>query len=143
MTETTPTSINETAPNPPVRNAAVLRSCAARDLSLAESRAKRRKASATKSLAEHAFRIAMPDLYGYENIRDYIACIAHGLVSGDVHPIESSTFFYAAQVATAALRREPKDPPSAQSRHQAAAEIYPSPYPVVTNALENPNHSAH
>jgi len=34
MTETAPTSIDEIAPNPPVRNAAVLRCCAARDLSL-------------------------------------------------------------------------------------------------------------
>jgi hypothetical protein len=39
MTESAPIPIDESAPNPPVRNAAVLRCLAPRDLSLAESSA--------------------------------------------------------------------------------------------------------
>jgi hypothetical protein len=108
MTQTTPTPVEESAPNPPARNPAVLRCCAARDRSIQESRAKHRDKYDTDELAGAAYLHAMPDLSGYENIRDFIACVAHGLIVGVVDPIEAPKFFYAAQVAIGALRHEPK-----------------------------------
>jgi hypothetical protein len=55
----------------------------------------------------------MPDLTGYENIRDFIACAAHGMLTGAIDPIEGPKFLYAAQVAVGALRHEPKEPKKA------------------------------
>jgi hypothetical protein len=109
MPQTTPAAPSEPAPNPPPRNPAVERCCAARDRSLLESRAGKRDTYDTKSHAAQAYMAAMPDLADYENIRDFIACISHGMVIGVVHPIEAPRFLYAAQVAIGALRLAPKD----------------------------------
>jgi hypothetical protein len=51
----------------------------------------------------------MPDLSGYENIRDFIACTAHGMLNGAIDPIAGPKFLYAAQVAIGALSRQPKE----------------------------------
>jgi hypothetical protein len=131
MTESSSAPIGETATHPSQRNAAVLRCCAARDLVLAEPRTRELEKYAASRLGAAAYMQAIPDLSGYENIRDFIACITHGLVTGDVSPIESSTFFYAAQVATGVLRREPKESeePKAAAR-KAAAQKRPTPLPT-------------
>jgi hypothetical protein len=110
MNENAPTPIAlEASPHPPVRNAAVQRCCAARECSLQNSRAKRHDDYDTKRSAAEAYRNAMPHLSGYENIRDFIACAAHGMLIGAVDAIEGPKFLYAAQVALGALRHEPKD----------------------------------
>jgi hypothetical protein len=55
-----------------------------------------------------AYRNAMPMLAGYEGIRDFIACAAHGILN-DAIPLNKSTkLLYAAQVALNALHFEPK-----------------------------------
>jgi hypothetical protein len=56
-----------------------------------------------------------PIYSGYENIRDFIACTAHGMVIGAICSTQSSKLLYAAQVAIGALRHEPKKqrPPAA------------------------------
>jgi hypothetical protein len=120
MNPETPIPSAESAPNPPVHNAAVLRCCAARDLVLAESRAMELDKRKAQGLGAEAYMQALPHLSGYENIRDFIACITHGLVTGDVSHIESSTYFYAAQVATGALRSEPKAPTEPKPARKAA-----------------------
>jgi hypothetical protein len=110
MTETALTLVEEALPNPPARNPAVERCCVAREHSLQESRAKKRDGYDTRKLASAAYCAAMPDLTGYQNIRDFIACAAHGMVTGAIDPIEGPKFLYAAQVAIGALRMEPKQP---------------------------------
>jgi hypothetical protein len=102
-------SIEQPSPEPPDRNPAVQRCCAARDRSLEESHAKKTSDYEKKERAGKAYREAMPDLCGHQNIRDFIACVSYGVITGDVHPIEGPQFFYAAQVAISALRLEPKD----------------------------------
>lgn len=55
-----------------------------------------------------AYRESMPNLDGYENIRDYVACVAHGMLLGVIDPLEGPKFLYAAQIALSVLPRRPK-----------------------------------
>jgi hypothetical protein len=109
MNEAAPTPVNEPSPQPATRNAAVQRCCAARDRSLEDSRAGNVEKYEARERSQQAYRNALPDLAGYENIRDFVACISHGLLTGDISPINSPTYLCAAQVAISALRLEPKD----------------------------------
>lgn len=115
MNEPSPAVTDQPSPLPPLRNAAVLRCCAARESSLRESQARKRDSYDTDHFATYAYCDAMPDLSGQQNIRDFIACVAHGMVTGVIDAIEGPKFLYAAQVAIGALRREPKEqkPPAA------------------------------
>jgi hypothetical protein len=66
---------------------------------------------AAKDAAE-AYCNAMPMLAGYEGIRDFIACSAYGILIGAISREKSSQLLYAAQVALATLRHEPRPPKS-------------------------------
>ncbi len=102
-----PTAL-EASPEPPARNAAVLRCCQARQHSFELSLDKRRSTYETQQYARQAYRDAMPDLAGYENIRDFIACTAHGMVIGAIEAMDATKFLYAAQVALGVLHHAPK-----------------------------------
>jgi hypothetical protein len=65
--------------------------------------------------AREAYCNAMPMLAGYEGIRDFIACAAHGVLIGAVPKEKAGQLLYAAQVALATLRHEPKTGYSASS----------------------------
>ncbi len=54
--------------------------------------------------AQRAFRAALPPLVGYENIRDFIACVAQSILLGAINTNEASKLLYAAQVALGAAR---------------------------------------
>ena len=58
--------------------------------------------------ADKAYCNAMPLLSGYESIRDFIACTAHGILIGAIPPQKSGHILYAAQVALSTLHYEPK-----------------------------------
>jgi len=109
MSEPSPAATGQSSTNLPARNAAVLRCIAARDRSLEDSRVRNVGKSEALDRSQQAYRDALPDLAGYENIRDFVACISHGLLTGDISPINSPTYLYAAQVAISALRLEPKE----------------------------------
>jgi len=51
---------------------------------------------------------AMPPLAGRENIRDFIACVAHGILINAIPEKRANHLLYAAQVALSSLNREPK-----------------------------------
>ena len=110
MNESTSAAISQDSPNPPARNPAVLHCCQVWQSSIQYSLEKKMDRYDTKVRANAAYRNAMPDLSGYENIRDFIACTAHGMLIGVVDSIEGPKFLYAAQVALGALRHEPKEP---------------------------------
>jgi len=57
--------------------------------------------------ARRAYCNAMPTLSGYEGIRDFIACTAHGLLNSSIESSQGTKLLYAAQVALAALRIQP------------------------------------
>ncbi len=59
--------------------------------------------------AARKYRAAMPAPSGREGIRDFIACIAYGVLIGAVSTRESTALLYAAQIAQGALR-EPRVP---------------------------------
>lgn len=57
--------------------------------------------------AAKAYRSAMPLLSGHENIRDFVACVAHGVLFGSIDESQSSKLLYAAQVALSTMRSQP------------------------------------
>jgi hypothetical protein len=67
--------------------------------------------------ARMAYFQAMPPLVGYENIRDFIACVAHGVLLGAITESQCSRLLYAAQVAQGTLRYQPGRKPSAHAEN--------------------------
>lgn len=57
-----------------------------------------------------AFREALPPLAGYENIRDFIACVTYAMVNGNLYWAECHEFLAAAKIAMALLKAQPKSP---------------------------------
>ena len=51
-----------------------------------------------------AFCKAMPQLSGQENIKDFIACVAYGILIKAIPGPEGARLLYAAQVANSAIR---------------------------------------
>ena len=122
MNKTASTSaVLEPAPSPPTHNPAVQLCYLAHKRSLESSRKQGLNHYDTKTNACIAYRNAMPDLSGYENIRDFIACVTYGMLFNIIDSIEGPKFLYAAQVAIGALRQEPKTPSTPLP-----------PYPAVT-----------
>ena len=58
----------------------------------------------------HGYHKAMPRLSGYENLRDFIACVAHGMLIGAIDGDDGTRLLYAAQVALGTVRRQPPAP---------------------------------
>jgi hypothetical protein len=109
MSITSSSRTQESDPTQPARSPAVQRCSEARDRCIRECRAKSLNSYDMAKRAAEAYCAAMPDLSGYENIRDFIACTSYGMVNGLIDAIEGSKFLYAAQVASSVLRHELKD----------------------------------
>jgi hypothetical protein len=62
-----------------------------------------RKIELISAAAKVAYGNAMPRLTGADNIRDFIACVAHGMIIGVIPSSEGSRLLYAAQVAYSAI----------------------------------------
>ena len=64
----------------------------------------------SEALAQHAarraFSSAMPPLIGRDNVRDFIACCAQGVLLGALDPQKSAKLLYAAQVALSSIRAQ-------------------------------------
>ncbi|HEV2322963.1 MAG TPA: hypothetical protein VGS10_03325 [Terracidiphilus sp.] len=58
--------------------------------------------------SHRAFREAMPHLTTAAGIRDFIACVTDGMMIDVFSATQGSKLLYAAQVASGALRNEPK-----------------------------------
>ena len=99
---------NNTTPAGP-QNAAVLRCCEAAMRSRRESRSKNRDDVETELEADIAYKRAMPELIGYENIRDFIACVGHGMVMHTVTAFQADKLLNAARLALSVLRAQPKE----------------------------------
>ena len=59
---------------------------------------------AATDYAGRLYRAAMPAPSGRDGIRDFIACVAHGVLIGAISATDSKVLLYAAQVAQSALR---------------------------------------
>ena len=62
--------------------------------------------------ARDVYRKAMPPLTGRENIQNFIACIAHGMLMKIIEPADATRLLYAAQIAQSAADRERPNPKS-------------------------------
>jgi hypothetical protein len=60
--------------------------------------------------ASEAYCNAMPMLVGYEGVRDFLACAAHGILIGAIPRDRAGQLLYAAQVTLASLHHAPKTP---------------------------------
>jgi hypothetical protein len=81
-----------------------------------------------EALAALAYREAMPPLCGVRNIRNYIACVAHGYVVGAIDIADSSKLLYAAQIAFSTRRIRPpqeKKPRPASKKEPSGASSQP------------------
>jgi hypothetical protein len=75
----------------------------------------------------NAYSNAMPSLDGYENIRDYIACIAHGMLLGVFDSVDGPKHLYAAQIALCVLPREPRNPVGKPPKAEKLNTPHPPP----------------
>lgn len=65
----------------------------------------------------------MPPLSGQQNIQDFIACVAQGMLLGAILVADGSRFLYAAQIAAAASRPQPQnDTKTARRKANPAAK---------------------
>ncbi len=68
--------------------------------------------------ANCAYREAMPPPCGVRNIRNFIACVTHGLSYGAIDGRDCSRYLYAAQVAFTTRRQRPRKPKASSSPAQ-------------------------
>jgi hypothetical protein len=63
-----------------------------------------------RKFASRAYRAAMPPLAGIDNINNFIACVAHGILIDAINTTEGSRLLYAAQVASTTTRPQAPKP---------------------------------
>lgn len=95
------------------RNAAVALCYESYSRALEEAEEQGRGRAAAMLLARDVYRKAMPPLCGRENIRDFIACVAHGMLLKIIDSTEGTRLLYAAQVAQSSAERDPANRKSA------------------------------
>ena len=74
--------------------------------------------------ASMAYCSALPVLFDQDGIRNFISCVAHGVLIRAIDENVSGRLLYAAQVAITPLPRQPRE---SQTRKKTA---YPSPSPA-------------
>ena len=98
--------------NPAVENLAVARCCAAHESAEQTAREKGKGDVYSAFYATKAFRKALPPLSGHQNICDFIACVAQGMLIGAISGTDGARLLYAAQVAHIANPRQSALPKS-------------------------------
>jgi hypothetical protein len=88
------------------QNPAVARCCEASAQARDAARQRRRSSFDVDRSGAEAYRKAMPALSGRENIRDFIACVGHGMLTGVFPASETTRLLYAAQVAQGSTDRQ-------------------------------------
>ena len=112
MAESATPKIAPNSKTPPenAQNPAVSRCCKAWNRAYKASFARKKSEYSAEREAGAAYRDAMPDLSGEQNIRDFIACAAHGILIGAIEEKVSTRLLYPAQAASSALSRAAKPP---------------------------------
>jgi hypothetical protein len=107
-----PLSVPAPGPEPDHAQASLRRCCAAWQRAYKASLVDSAESSVDKYFAREdageAYCNAMPLLSGYESIRDFIACAAHGILIGAIRHEKCGQILYAAQVALGAFNCQPK-----------------------------------
>ncbi len=91
---------------------------------------------------EQAYADALPPLLGVRNIRNFIACVAHGSAKGMLDGADASRLLYAAQVAFSTRRLRPsrqKDAPAkAKSTKKPPLKAVSGPVSAIQEPFSPP-----
>jgi hypothetical protein len=92
-------------------NPSVAHCCQAYNDAMQAARAQGESQYGSTQAAERAYRNAMPPLSGADNIRDFIACVAHGMLLEAIKGSDSARLLYATQIAYGAVEKPtPRQP---------------------------------
>jgi hypothetical protein len=108
--QTIPAPIEANEPITASTNPAVARCMSAWKFAYKTEFAKCKDEDDASEVAQKAYRDAMPSLSGYENIRDFIACVVNAMLIGAVEDNQGTKLLYGAQVALTTVRRQPAAP---------------------------------
>jgi len=87
---------------------------------------------AAERCAGKAYRLALPPLTGYQNIRDFIACASYGILLGAIKPGIGTKLAYTAQVALLALSQQSKTLTPTEPRNDVSTWDDPQPPPTIS-----------
>jgi hypothetical protein len=96
-------------PSPACIIPAVARCCDAFQLAYDEDFKKQKNDFLARQVAGQAYRNLMPPLSDKESIRDFVACVAHGLLIKAIEDSSVGKLIYAAQVALSAASSKAKN----------------------------------
>jgi hypothetical protein len=99
--------------SPVLQNPAVAYCCQVWEATHLQSLKAGRKPTFARVDAHRAYQQALPPLIGLENIQNFIACVAHGMLMGSILHRHGTTLLYAAQVAKSTANSagtQPKTP---------------------------------
>jgi len=86
-----------------------------------------KSASVAVQAGKLAYCSIMPKLAGADNVRDFIACIAHGMLIGVIPSSEGTRPLYAAQVAFSALPSPKRHKKRCKRSQMQTASTTPTP----------------
>jgi hypothetical protein len=112
--QTIPAPIEANEPCDATTNPAVARCMSAWKHANQRELAKGKSEGTAAHYADQAYRRALPPLSGQENIRDFIACVAYGLLIDAINDTTDPKLLYAAQVAYSTVRGQ-STPPKADA----------------------------
>jgi biopolymer transport protein ExbB len=118
-----PATQSDPAPEP---LSTIARCLKARNKARSEAIARSQPRYTVDEAGAKAYRNAMPPLLGAENIRDFIACVAHGMLIGVIENKDATKLLYAAQVAFSAQNRSGESRPKLKPGPKPTAEVSPS-----------------
>jgi len=98
------------APDRPTQNSAVARCLRAWQRAYKKACAEGDSDFKAKCAGDRAFLRSMPALSGYDNIRDFIACVTYAIVIDVLRSKDAEHLLEAAKVALTTLRQQPKPP---------------------------------
>ncbi|MFZ0337116.1 MAG: hypothetical protein WAL45_03730 [Terracidiphilus sp.] len=117
-------------PNPALANPAIARCAKAWEDAYREQMEEEDSDYGATQRAAEAYRAALPPLTSRDNCRDFIACVAHGILLGAIPETNAGKLLYAAQVALGAVSAEER------SREMAGYAAYANLSEAQTTCLK-------
>jgi hypothetical protein len=113
MNGTVPFELSPALPpdlSPALQNAAVAHCCQVWESTRNQALKQGVSLVLARVAAHRAYQKSLPPLVGDENISNFIACVAHGMLQGSILSPDGARLLYAARVAKLAARRTPAQP---------------------------------
>jgi len=96
--------------SPALENTAVAHCCEVWERTRRQAREAGNGVVVSRVAGHKAFQKSLPPLTGRENIQNFIACVAHGMLIGAILSPDGARLLYAAQVAMAAAHSPATQP---------------------------------